>query len=373
MFKINFDITKQTSLNFRRFKGVNGVSQMNDKDKLRAELLQDLKNEGADEAKIPLFDKIIRIMTEEKNIAVPKELIEKTRTAISLSPIGTSRKQLFSHMPRKISLPKLITRAAVALIAFALIFGGLLMDNPGTTSTPTDKILIASADKTVVENVDGVEYMADPNTSLIQHNKYFELKNGEIVVNSYNIDDNLNFQVNDMNVQIAPKSIVLLQNRDKFSQVSVFKGQAEVETNNQLQMLDANTDKKILYFEQNAFSQPVDGSLEKFAELLYATSKKANLHNSINTQNWANSQKSKNLIVDQFIYDAENKRSILVKRVDISDDGIKCSVIFNIDKKEKRFEVKKGANIGSWIVTNMSKTGFEIHDGAKKISFLYKN
>ncbi|MCK5342379.1 MAG: hypothetical protein KAR20_03195, partial [Candidatus Heimdallarchaeota archaeon] len=137
--------------------------------------------------------------------------------------------------------------------------------------------------------------------------------------------------------------------------------------------LDANTDKKILYYDFNAFSQPIEGSLEKYAQLQNSMSKKANLHNSINTQNWANSQKSKNLIVDQFIYNADTKRSILVKRVDISADGIKCSVIFNIDKKEKRFEVKKGANIGSWIVTNMSKTGFDLHDGAKKISFSYAN
>ena len=183
----------------------------------------------------------------------------------------------------------------------------------------------------------------------------------------------MNYQLNDMNVQIAPDSIVLLQNSKKFSQVAVFKGQAEVDMNNQKQMLDANTEKRILYHEQNAYSQPVDGSLEKYAELLYTISKKANLHKSLNTQNWANSNKSKNLRIDQFIYDADNKRSVLVKRVDISDDGINCTVIFNIDKKENRFEVKKGVNIGSWIVTNMSRTGFELHDGAKKISFSYKN
>ncbi len=332
---------------------------MVDKDKLRAELLQDIKNEGADKAKMPLFDKIIRIMTEEKHISVPIELVEKTRTAIS-------------RIPKRISITNLITRAAVALIAFAFMLGGFLMDSPANIPE-TDNVFIASTDKTLVDDIDGVEYMADPNTSLIRHAKYLELKNGEIVVNSYNNNNDLNFQVNKMNVQISPKSIVMLQNNEKFSQVSVFEGQAEVETNNQMQMLDANTDKKILYYDCNAFSQPIEGSLAKYAQLQNSMSKKANLHNSTNTQNWANLQKSKNLIIDQFIYDADTKRSVLVKRIDISNDGMNCTVVFNIDEKEKRFEVKKGSNIGSWIVTNMSKTGFELHDGARKILFSYAN
>ena len=332
---------------------------MSDKDKLRAELLQDLKNEGADESSLSLYENVIRIITGEKQASVPAHVIEKTRAAVALKP-------------RKILRFNLIARAAVALIAFALMLGVALIDYKAN-SGDEDKVFIAATDTPYTDDIDGVEYIAYENTRLVQKIGFMELEKGEVLINLYNNESSMIIQVSKMNVKLLPGSIAIFQNSGNYSQVAVFKGQAEVSMNEQTQMLDANTDKKVLYHEQDAFSQPVEGSPEKYAELLNNVKRKAQSQNSSNTQNWINSNKSRNLIIDQFIWDANKNRSYLVKRVKVSENGENCTVVFNIDNKEKRFEVKKGANIGSWIVTNMSKLGFELHDGENKIAFTFAN
>ena len=332
---------------------------MNDKDKLVSEILADLKNEGASAESTPLYEKIIRVITELKHSPIPPEVTNDLRKRLM-------RKK------QTVSIFKIMTKTAVAAVILLFLFGVAFFNMP-ESRVNSENVLIASIDKPMFKDLGGVELIAEKHTKIVEKDNQMKLLQGEVLINNYNADKNVIIKLQSMDVNVMPNSIAYFNNGGSYSEVAIFKGDADVQVGAKSQRMNRYNGNQCLYLEEKNFDQPIQGSPEKYASMLNKSLKRANSGAALNSQTWADNNIQKNLVIDRFILDAQKNETFLVKRVNVSSDGNECTVVFNVNDAEKKYEVKKGANIGNWVVKELTENGFTLTDGTNDRNFRYVN